>query len=186
MYLTGGFSQLTQGFSASGTPPQTISSFYIGIIPMVQLLLAGARGRSLRLALRITSAVLLLLTPVFASRQTKVAEAAPPDLLMDGGRKLSYERSFSSEREVKPKRGFWNKLVDVVAGEPNFHYSGPPLQRRRGFPWTHHRDRPRSARDPHLRFHATEVQVHFACGKREGSDALPAMRGSGRRRTTFT
>jgi hypothetical protein len=31
MYLTGGYSQLTQGFSASATPPQTISSFYIGI-----------------------------------------------------------------------------------------------------------------------------------------------------------
>ncbi len=31
MYVTGGFSQLTQGFSASGTVPQTISSFYIGV-----------------------------------------------------------------------------------------------------------------------------------------------------------
>ena len=31
MYLTGGFSQLTQGFTASGTVPQTISSFYLGI-----------------------------------------------------------------------------------------------------------------------------------------------------------
>jgi hypothetical protein len=31
MYLTAGFSQLTQGFSASGTAPQTVSSFYIGI-----------------------------------------------------------------------------------------------------------------------------------------------------------
>jgi hypothetical protein len=31
MYLTGGFSQLTQGFSASTTVPQTVSSFYIGI-----------------------------------------------------------------------------------------------------------------------------------------------------------
>jgi DNA-binding beta-propeller fold protein YncE len=89
---------------------------------MVQLLLAGAHGRRLRLALRIASAVLLLLTPVLASRQAKVAEAGPPDLLLDGGRKLSYERSFSSEREVRPKRGFWRRVVDVVAGEPNFHY----------------------------------------------------------------
>ncbi len=31
MYLTAGFSQLTQGFTASGTAPQTVSSFYIGI-----------------------------------------------------------------------------------------------------------------------------------------------------------
>ena len=40
---------------------------------------------------------------------------------LDGGRKLSWERSFNSESEVKPNRGFWNKLVDVIAGEPEFH-----------------------------------------------------------------
>jgi len=50
----------------------------------------------------------------------------PPDLLMDGGRKLSFERSFSLEREVKPKRSFWTKFVDVVAGEPDFHYMVNP------------------------------------------------------------
>lgn len=44
-----------------------------------------------------------------------------PDLLMDGGRKLSYERAFSGEREVKPKRGFWTKVVDVAIGSPDFH-----------------------------------------------------------------
>ncbi len=31
MYLTGGFNRLTQGFSGSGLPPQTISAYYIGI-----------------------------------------------------------------------------------------------------------------------------------------------------------
>jgi hypothetical protein len=31
MYLTGGVSRLEQGFSASGLPPQMISSFYIGV-----------------------------------------------------------------------------------------------------------------------------------------------------------
>ena len=49
-----------------------------------------------------------------------------PDLLMDGGRKLSFERSFSLEREVKPKRSFWTRVVDVVAGEPDFHYLVSP------------------------------------------------------------
>lgn len=44
-----------------------------------------------------------------------------PDILMDGGRKLTFERMFSSEREVKPKRGFWNRVVDVVIGAPEFH-----------------------------------------------------------------
>jgi hypothetical protein len=31
MYLTGGYSNLVQGFSASGLPPENISSFYIGV-----------------------------------------------------------------------------------------------------------------------------------------------------------
>jgi hypothetical protein len=31
MYLTGGYSRLDQGFSASGTPPEKISAFYVGV-----------------------------------------------------------------------------------------------------------------------------------------------------------
>ena len=38
---------------------------------------------------------------------------------LEGGRKLSWEHSFNSESEVKPNRGFWNKLVDVIAGAPD-------------------------------------------------------------------
>ena len=41
---------------------------------------------------------------------------------LDGGRRLTWERSFRSEFEVKPNRGFWNKLVDVVAGAPDFRF----------------------------------------------------------------
>ncbi len=67
---------------------------------------------------------LLLLSPAWASKQPKQPLDAPqgPELLLDGGRKLTWERSFSLEREVKPKRSFWTKLVDVVAGEPDFRY----------------------------------------------------------------
>jgi len=66
-------------------------------------------------------AATLLLTPGWAakvSRETP-AEAAPPDLLLEGGRKLHYERSFSSEKEVEGKRGFFKKLVDIAIGEPD-------------------------------------------------------------------
>jgi DNA-binding beta-propeller fold protein YncE len=61
--------------------------------------------------------------PVWGNQKSKkkAAEQPVPDLLLEGGRKLSYERSFSWEREVSPKRGFWHKLVDVMAGEPQFH-----------------------------------------------------------------
>src|SRR5271166_2134951 len=67
-------------------------------------------------------AVLLLPMAGWAAGKTaKAVDPGPPELLLEGGRKLTYERSFGSEREVKLKRGFWNRLVDFVAGEPEFH-----------------------------------------------------------------
>jgi DNA-binding beta-propeller fold protein YncE len=41
---------------------------------------------------------------------------------LDGGRSLTWERTFKSEFEVRPNRGFWNKLVDVVAGAPDYRF----------------------------------------------------------------
>src|SRR5579871_1442017 len=92
-------------------------------LAMVQLLLSTAPGNSRR-AVRAACILLLLLTPAWAASKKdkdKANEPRPPDLLLEGGRKLTFERSFHSEREVKPKRGFWNRVVDVVAGEPEFH-----------------------------------------------------------------
>ncbi len=57
----------------------------------------------------------------FASKAKTPETVMVPVLQLEGGRKLVFERSFSYEREAKPKRGFWNKVVDVVAGEPEFH-----------------------------------------------------------------
>jgi len=87
---------------------------------MVQLLLSMGIGRKDRL-IRAACILLLVAAPVWASKSKKEtpAEPAPPDLLLEGGRKLHYERSFSSEKEVEGKRGFFTKLVDVVAGEPD-------------------------------------------------------------------
>ena len=45
----------------------------------------------------------------------------PPELQLSGGRRLVYERTFSSQREVKLKKGFWTRLLDVVAGAPEYH-----------------------------------------------------------------
>jgi DNA-binding beta-propeller fold protein YncE len=45
---------------------------------------------------------------------------APPPLLLSGGRSLVYERMFSSQHDVKPKRGFLTRLVDFVAGPPEY------------------------------------------------------------------
>ena len=47
--------------------------------------------------------------------------AEVPVLALEGGRQLTYERMFSSEREVKLKRGFWTRVLDIVAGAPDYH-----------------------------------------------------------------
>ncbi len=84
---------------------------------------------TLRTAATIAVLGMMLVAPAHATKHAKDAGiplAPPPDLLMDGGRKLSFERSFSLEREVKLKRGFWNKLVDIAIGEPDFRYLVSP------------------------------------------------------------
>jgi DNA-binding beta-propeller fold protein YncE len=62
-------------------------------------------------------------SPLGAAPKTenKTAVREMWEMSLDGGRKLTWERSFQSEAEVKPNRGFWNKVVDVIAGEPDFH-----------------------------------------------------------------
>jgi hypothetical protein len=95
---------------------------------MVRLLLTRRDGPVFRGGLAIAGLMVLLAMPAAAGKHPKetIRQLSAPDLLMDGGRKLSFERSFSLEREVKPKRGFWTRLVDVVAGQPDFHYLVSP------------------------------------------------------------
>ena len=90
---------------------------------MVQFLLGAAGRKSLRFVLGLAATTFLSLAPASASpqRKEKPATSSGPELMLLGGRKLSYERSFSFEREVKPKRGFWKRALDIVAGEPEFH-----------------------------------------------------------------
>jgi DNA-binding beta-propeller fold protein YncE len=62
--------------------------------------------------------------PLSLSASQKSKTKAVPEqweMSLDGGRKLTWEHSFSSEQEVKPNRGFWNKFVDVIAGAPDYH-----------------------------------------------------------------
>jgi len=64
------------------------------------------------------------LSGMLEARDRKPAQAAPlivPQIELPGGRKLVWERSFSSENEVKPKRGLWTKVLDLVAGAPQVH-----------------------------------------------------------------
>ena len=62
-------------------------------------------------------------TAAWAGGKPKIARPAELwQLSLDGGRSLTWQHSFNSESEVKPNRGFWNKLVDVVAGSPDYKF----------------------------------------------------------------
>jgi len=67
--------------------------------------------------------LLVLLLPqfaLFAKDKKQAGVPMPPDLVLEGGRKLSFERVLGSERDIRSRPGFWKKLVDVVAGEPDY------------------------------------------------------------------
>ena len=96
---------------------------------MVRFLLIGRvtglwRFGSWRRASAIACLVVSLAITAVAATHPKAStkQAVPPELLLDGGRKLTFERSFSLEREVKPKRSFWTRVVDVIAGLPDFRF----------------------------------------------------------------
>lgn len=90
---------------------------------MAQLLLKKRTKTALRASAAIAClAGTLWLLPLQAGDKKKESTRIDiPELLMDGGRKLRFERMFSSEQEVKPKKGFWTKVVDVVIGAPEYH-----------------------------------------------------------------
>src|SRR5579862_4428760 len=66
----------------------------------------------------------MFLFPFVAVAGTRGKPAAPvtvPELELTGGRKLLFEGSIRSEKEVKTKHSIWGRLLDVVAGEPFYH-----------------------------------------------------------------
>ncbi|MGO9517885.1 MAG: 6-bladed beta-propeller [Candidatus Korobacteraceae bacterium] len=95
---------------------------------MVQFLLGHGPRCALLRAVALTCAIALLLTPPMAvgAKSKKATEVTVPVLLLPEGRKLVFERSFSSQRDMEIKRGFWNKLVDIIAGPPEFHHMERP------------------------------------------------------------
>ena len=127
---------------------------------MVRFLLTRT-GRKIRRLVGSGALFALLLTPAWAgggkrSKETSIQETGPI-LLLEGGRKLTWERSFGLEREVKPKRTFWTKLVDIAIGPPDFRYLVNPYSVTTGLAWAHHCDRSGRQRCPHLRFPAAEI-----------------------------
>ena len=68
------------------------------------------------------AAMLLVCPPAKAKPKASAATPEQWQMSLDGGRSLTWQRSFHSEAEVKPNRGFWNKVVDVIAGAPDFKF----------------------------------------------------------------
>ena len=65
--------------------------------------------------------LLLIVAPVVGKTKKTVAlEETPPDLVLEGERKLSFERTLNSEGEVHGKPGFWTKLVNIAIGAPDY------------------------------------------------------------------
>jgi DNA-binding beta-propeller fold protein YncE len=83
------------------------------------------RNHVLKSVLQIATITLVLLASgASASKEKKqpiASEPSPPEMQLLGGRKLTYERSFHSAREVQPKRPFFKKVLDFVAGQPTWH-----------------------------------------------------------------
>lgn len=90
---------------------------------MAQLLLKkqAVAVRASLIATCLAGTLLLSTVQAAGDKKKELTRTDIPELLMDGGRKLRFERMFSSEQEVKPKRGFWTKVVDVVIGAPEYH-----------------------------------------------------------------
>lgn len=82
---------------------------------MVRLLLTSTTHRRI---LTVSVLLISLAGSGFAAdgKPAQAARPGPPELLLEGGRKLSFERSFSSESEVKNKPGFWTRVANFVAG----------------------------------------------------------------------
>jgi DNA-binding beta-propeller fold protein YncE len=72
----------------------------------------------------------LLACTAYAAGPSKKTRPEPqaeiPPLQLEGSRQLLWEGSFSSEKDVKTKRGFWTKVLDIVAGAPDYHYMARP------------------------------------------------------------
>ena len=66
--------------------------------------------------------LLLFGRPAFAKPKAKTTTVQVPQLLLEGGRKLTFERSFSSDRDVRPKPKFFTRVFDFVVGAPDLHF----------------------------------------------------------------
>ena len=86
---------------------------------MVRFLLRSDFRKSVLAALAVVC--LTAFPGTVGAKKSKQAEVQVPQLELEGGRKLTYQGSFDAEPEVKTKRSFWSRVLDVVAGKAVTH-----------------------------------------------------------------
>jgi DNA-binding beta-propeller fold protein YncE len=88
---------------------------------MVRRVLIRACGTKPLTPLLLTIALLLSLVPAWAVEPSNSpANTSGPELLLEAGRRLTYQQSIKSGRDISGKKGFWSKVADIVAGAPEF------------------------------------------------------------------
>ncbi len=94
---------------------------------MVQRVLARVRPGGwgiicfVLLLITLVQITLLPVTPAWAAKKTDAPGVpGPPDLLLEGGRSLKFERTFGAEKDVLGKPKFWTRVINIVAGEPEY------------------------------------------------------------------
>ena len=86
---------------------------------MVQRVLIRTSGTRFFIPLLLMGTLLLSIAPAFAVERSKAPAEKPwPELLLEAGRKLTYQQSIQSERDIGSRQGFWSKLAGIVAGAP--------------------------------------------------------------------
>jgi DNA-binding beta-propeller fold protein YncE len=81
----------------------------------------GAPGWAGLGALCVLMAALCLPAASSHTKDVKRDPAPVPDLLLPEGRKLVFSRTFETDRDVEPKRGFFTKVFDTLVGAPDRH-----------------------------------------------------------------
>ena len=88
---------------------------------MAQRILTRSNASQLKNGVRIGTLIVLLILPAWSATKRKITPQSPPaDLILDGGRRLSFQRAFSSERDARGKQNIWSKLLNGIAGEPDY------------------------------------------------------------------
>ena len=86
---------------------------------------SGTHVVRLRLAVVVSASLLLAICPPAFGRARREHDnpSAPRQELvaLAGGRRLDFLRTFSSESDLSGGRSFWKRMVDLVAGPPEFH-----------------------------------------------------------------